>query len=114
MVCDHVAILSRGRMIAQGPVAELLNRQGSVRLKTTDDARAGEILAALDCVSSVRSEGSYLLAESSPERASELTRALAEAQVWVTEMVPVRVSLERYFLDVTSESAPQAKGEAPQ
>ncbi len=42
-VCDQVAILSRGELIAQGHVRELLSTQSSVHLKTTDDMRAAQI-----------------------------------------------------------------------
>ena len=42
-VCDRVAILSRGRLIAQGGVRELLEQRGSVRLKTTDDLKAVDV-----------------------------------------------------------------------
>jgi ABC-2 type transport system ATP-binding protein len=43
-VCDNVAILSRGKLLAQGRVGELLSRTGAVRLKTTADAQAERVL----------------------------------------------------------------------
>ena len=102
-VCQDVAILSRGQIIAQGKVQDLLQLQGTVRLKTTADERAAQILGALDWVSAVRSEGGYLIASASPDRAGDLTRALAQQDVYVTEMVPQRVSLEKFFLQVTAQ-----------
>jgi ABC-type multidrug transport system ATPase subunit len=105
VVCDDVAILSRGQLIAQGSVQELLHTQGAVRLKTTDDERAGQILGALDWVSSVRVEDGYLVAGVSPDRSADLTRALCGQDVFVTEMVPKTVSLESYFLQVTDSAA---------
>jgi ABC-2 type transport system ATP-binding protein len=107
-VCDHVAILSRGQLIAQGHVRELLQAQGSVRLKTTDDARARQLLGALDWVSSVREEEGYLVLGCAAERSGELTRELSRQQIFVTEMVPRRQSLESYFLAVTGGEAAQA------
>jgi len=38
LVCDHVAVLSRGRLIVQGSIAELLHGHDSFWLRTTDDA----------------------------------------------------------------------------
>jgi ABC-2 type transport system ATP-binding protein len=102
-VCDRVAILSRGRLIVQGSVRDLVRRQGTVRLKTTDDAEAQRILASLGWVSGVRVDDGYLVAEAPPDRAGDLTRALAREEVFVVEMAPSRVSLERYFLEVTGE-----------
>ena len=48
-VCDSVGILSHGRLIAQGDVAELLQERGrpQIRIRTTDDRKAWEILNAL-------------------------------------------------------------------
>jgi len=106
-ICDNVAILSRGELVAQGKVRDLLQVQGSVRLKTTDNLRAEQILGGLEWVSSLRIEAGYLVAGMSADQPGELTRALSQQQVFVTEMVPLRVSLESWFLQVTAhESAP--------
>jgi ABC-2 type transport system ATP-binding protein len=102
-VCQDVAILSRGQIIAQGKVQDLLQLQGTVRLKTTADERAAQILGELDWVSAVRSEGGCIIASASPDRAGDLTRALAQQDVYVTEMVAQRVSLEKFFLQVTAQ-----------
>lgn len=110
-VCDDVAILSRGQLLAQGKVRDLLRSQGAVRLKTTDDGQARKILGALDWVSSVSIEEQYLTAGVPPERAGDLTRALCQHDVFVTEMLPRKVSLESYFLQVTE--ARSVNGEKP-
>lgn len=110
-VCDSVAILARGSLIAQGQVRELLRRRGAVRLKTTDDARARTILMSLDWVPGVRTEDGYLVAETSPEHSGELSRALARQEVFVTEMSPIQASLERFFLEVTGEADPSTPEE---
>ena len=49
-VCDSVTIISKGKLVAEGEVAELVSsvRGEQVRVKTTDDVRAREILSALD------------------------------------------------------------------
>jgi ABC-2 type transport system ATP-binding protein len=108
-LCDHVAILSRGALLAQGSMRDLLNTQGSVRVKTTDDARAEKVLAGLDWISSLRSEQGYLVLGCAAERSGELTRALSRQEIFVTEMVPRRQSLERYFLEVTGNEAAQVQ-----
>ena len=110
-VCDRVAILSRGRLIAQGAMRDLLQQRGAVRFTTTDDTRAAVISSALPWVASVTAENGYLTAEAPPERSWELTKALADQGVSVKEMAPVQVSLERYFLEVTGDDSPSAQGE---
>ncbi len=112
-VCDRVAIMSRGRLIAQGAIRDLLRRRGAVRLSTTDDARAAGIVSALPWVTAVTAENGYLMAESPPERSWELTKALAEHGVAVKEMAPVEDSLERYFLEVTGDDSSSTHGRAP-
>ena len=103
-VCDSVTIISKGKLIAQGEVAQLVRsaRGEQVRVKTTDDAKAREILSGLDWVVEVREANDGALSVSAPiERSGELTAAMSRAEVYVTEMAPVRTSLEEYFLDVT-------------
>ena len=104
-VCDSVAILSHGRLIAQGDVAELLQEQGQpqVRLRTTDDRKAYEILNALAWVDGVSADNGYLVAGVDPARSWEITAALSRNQIYVAEMTPAQMSLEQYFLDVTDE-----------
>ena len=54
-VCNSVTILGKGRLIAQGEVAELVRSRGreQVRLRTTDDGKAHAILEALEWVEDV-------------------------------------------------------------
>ena len=103
-VCDSVAILSHGRVIAQGDVAELLQERGQaqVRLRTTDNAKASDILTALAWVESVSADNGYLIAGVAPDRSWEITAALSRNEVYVAEMAPAQMSLEQYFLDVTA------------
>jgi ABC-2 type transport system ATP-binding protein len=103
-VCDNVAILARGELLAQGKVRDLLHVQGSVRLRTTDNLRAEQILRNLDWVSSLRVEDGCLVTGLAVDSPGELTRALCLQEVFVTEMVPLRVSLESYFLQLTGEA----------
>ena len=106
-VCDSVAILSHGRLIAQGDVAELLQERGKpqLRLKTTDNAKAHQILDALAWVESVSVDNGYLVAGVDAARSWEITAALSRNEVYVAEMTPTQMSLEQYFLDVTDEAA---------
>ncbi len=102
-VCSYVAILSKGKLIQQGVVRDLLNQRGAIRLKTTDNEQAVPILSAIEGVSEVKRDEEYLIAASPPEHSWELTAALAAKGVYVSEMAPVQTSLEKYFLDVTKE-----------
>jgi ABC-2 type transport system ATP-binding protein len=52
-VCNRIAILERGEMVAQGTVSDIVamaRDEAEVWVRTTDDARAAVILRELDCV----------------------------------------------------------------
>ena len=102
-VCDSVTIISKGKLIAQGEVAELVRSRGGeqVRLRTTDNAKALEILSALEWIGPVTAEGDSLVASAPHERSADLTAALSRSEVYVAEMGPVGTSLEEFFLEVT-------------
>ena len=104
-ICDSVAILSKGKVIAQGAVGDLLHQQEQIRLRTSNDAEAVEILSALDWVDDVRIEGEALIVTAPHDRTSELTAALGKSGVYVAEITPLQQSLEQYFLEVTGDVA---------
>jgi ABC-2 type transport system ATP-binding protein len=102
-VADRVAILSRGRLVVQGAVADLLRAGSALRLRTTDDARAEWILSGVEAVATVQRRNGAIEVTIAPERAWEASRALARHGIYVAEMAPVQASLERYFLEVTDD-----------
>jgi len=101
LVCDNVAVLSRGRLIAQGSIKELLRQHDGLRLRTTDDTKAQAILSGIRWVEHVERHDGGLLVTGSQARAWELSRDLAVQQVYVNELVPVHRSLEEFFMEIT-------------
>jgi len=78
-------------------------------VRTSDDAKAVEILAGLDWVEGVETKDDRLIVTVAHERSSELTAALSRSEVYVTEIAPLQISLEQYFLDVTGENGAKAE-----
>jgi ABC-type multidrug transport system ATPase subunit len=101
LVCDNVAVLSRGKLIAQGTIPELLREHDSMRMRTTDDHLASSVLRTLDWVAAIRADDGQLVVDAPAARAWEITRALSEKQVYVRELVPVHRSLEEFFMEIT-------------
>ena len=105
-VCDSVTIIARGNLIAQGYIEELTkSSRDQVRLNTGDNARAKRVLSQLHWVSDIEPQDDALLVTAPVNRSGDLTAALADQQVYVTEMGPVRTTLEDYFLQVTHDTA---------
>ncbi|HEV8574059.1 MAG TPA: ABC transporter ATP-binding protein [Dehalococcoidia bacterium] len=104
-MCDDVAIIKEGRLITQGPVTSLVRRGDALEVKTTDNDRALAIIGAVEGVGAVSRERDSVLVEFPRERAAEISRALAEEQIYLWEMKPRESSLEDFFLEVTAEGA---------
>lgn len=101
--CDRVAILTRGRCVAAGPVQEVLTAGRTGRLVVrVDDLAAG---AAALVAAGMRAEraGDVILVDAAPADAGRVTETLAASRLWVTELRRQEVSLEDVFLELTGE-----------
>jgi ABC-2 type transport system ATP-binding protein len=103
-ICDRIAIMNRGQIVVQGRVEDLL---GGDRLEVRVDrpGDAEHILTSLPWVERVTRDEDTLLVTAPPERATDVTRALAEHGIYLSGLRQQEQSLERYFLDVTGEAA---------
>ena len=102
-VCTHVGVMSVGRMVWQGPLAELAAQQRvRVRVDTADPALAGEVLRGLGLAAVAVDEGgaSAQLDAAAPEKVSA---ALVGAGVGVRGFVVDKPRLEDMFVDLTGE-----------
>jgi len=104
-MCDHVSIIKEGRLITQGPVQTLVRRVDALEVTTTDNDRAQSVLKELPGIASVVREGDRLVVEAPREQAAEISRALAERQIYLSELKPREGSLEDFFLEVTAEGS---------
>ena len=103
LMCDHVGIVKGGRLLTQGLVATLLGRGQALEMQVTDPERAVQVLESLDWVEGVKRQDDRLVVDAPSERAAELSRALAEHQIYLSELRPRDSSLEEFFLEVTGE-----------
>ncbi len=103
LMCDHVGIVKGGRLLTQGLVATLLGRGQALEMRVTDPEKAVQVLESLDWVEGVKRQDDRLVVDAPSERAAELSRALAEHQIYLSELRPRDSSLEEFFLEVTGE-----------
>lgn len=96
-LCDRVTIVSRGRVVASGPLGQLLG-ETSVRLRVTGLPDDRSSLAAFGSLSE---DGGWLVVHPiAPERVPDLVAAVVALGGRVHAVDPGRRSLEDLFLDV--------------
>jgi ABC-2 type transport system ATP-binding protein len=106
-ICDAAAIVDRGKIVTQGPIAELVGG-GSARQELivgVDDADGAlRVLADTDIVLEAHrsDEGLRVVLAFGPDTAAEINALLVSAGLAVTRLEPVRHSLEQRFLEITS------------
>jgi len=104
LICDSVAILARGRCIAQGPVNEVLAMRGGSAfvVRAPKIQLAKRVLTEAGFRATFRGDRSIRV-KASPDRAGRVTRVLADAGIYLTELRPEEISLEAVFLELTGE-----------
>ena len=104
-ICDRVAILARGKCIAQGEVADVLSRGQAARMiiKVENLQGALEILKGAGFEAEIAGDEIHVTAE--PADGARISRTLALKRIYVAELRPVEVSLEDVFLQLTEGNA---------
>ena len=103
-VCTHVVVLSKGTVVASGPVAELIGESTSVHLDVSDVDAARTVLRRMSAVRSVTLEGSTgLVVELAGMPRRELVAELVRAGIGVDRVTPRR-RLEDAFLALVGDS----------
>ena len=98
-ICDRVAILSKGRLVVQGRVDELLSRRVThVEVIASGLPEAADREIAATAVSSRNSEEGRHFVLADLEAANDAVRRVHAAGASLVEFSPVKESLEDYFL----------------
>jgi len=102
LIADHVIIIGRGEIIADSPISSLTEQGGSrVRVRTPDASTLTRRIAATG-VSVASSELGLLEVEGLT--AEQIARAAHEAGVLLTELTPLRQTLEEAYNQLTRDS----------
>ena len=101
MVCDNVAIVKQGVMLACAPIKELLSQGKVIRIKVDEPAKAAAVLTAIPWVKSVKTEDEFLVVDAGQEDPARINQALAESRIFASEITRPNVSLESVFLQLT-------------
>jgi ABC-type multidrug transport system ATPase subunit len=113
-VADTVTIIGRGRLLAEGTVAEILDSAGGhyARVGISDPAQAAAVLSAAGFLVSPAGHQLNVGSPDGQPHLAQITRVLADRGLYVEELVPVRRDLESVFLELTADEhlgAPQPR-----
>ncbi|OCA81527.1 ABC transporter ATP-binding protein [Bacillus sp. FJAT-27225] len=99
LLCDRVAIISKGTVIKTDSVEKLLGNRERIVWKLSPLEEGKHILGGLTTIE-VRGDGT-ILTEYSPEKAADWNRKLVQSGVEVSEMNRKMPVLEDLFLELT-------------
>jgi ABC-2 type transport system ATP-binding protein len=110
--CDAVAIVDRGKVVRQGPIAELLSGASvTVQVDCSEPQRARALLddAGLGAVVAVVPDGLTVTLPSDAARdvVARIAEVLVSGGVALYRLQPMHASLEAWFLQVTSRLGEQ-------
>ena len=101
--CDRVAILAHGRVVAAGRVQEVLSagRGGRMLVRVGDLPRGLDVLCAAGIPAAMRGDAIRVAVD--PADAPRVTRTLADAGLYLSELRQDEVDLETVFLELTRD-----------
>jgi ABC-2 type transport system ATP-binding protein len=98
-ICDRVAALNKGKVVAQGPVAELLSKEPVLRVRITSPQAAVKALRSLPGISHLSANGAYV--EVRGPRPEAVIAHLVNRGLAPREARQERPDLESLFLKLT-------------
>jgi ABC-2 type transport system ATP-binding protein len=102
--CTHAVVVNKGRIVAAGPVEDIVGESPSVQLDVSDVPAATKVLSGLG-VRSVTPDGSTgLIVDMNGTPRTELVASLVRAGVGVDRVVPRR-RLEDAFLALVGDNS---------
>ena len=106
-MCDRVAILARGRCVAEGLVEDVLSGGASAVLVNVEQLDAAAAVLGRTGFEVSRLAGRLRVAID-PAESARITRVLAEAGHFVSELRPDQADLETVFLQLTRDPVEEA------
>ena len=111
-VCDRVIVVQKGRIIASGTIAEVTKGGSAFVITVSEPARAAAAVRPVAGVRQVTETATGIEVAADADRGAELNRALAQAGLYASALVPRESSLEDVFLQLT-EKGPADAAPAP-
>lgn len=112
LTADHLVVIGRGRIIADGPVDDVIARttRTTVRVRSPHAAQLAELLAGPDVTVDATEPG---LLEVQGPTAAAIGEVAAAARLTLHELTPVSGSLEQAYLSLTQDEVEYHATELP-
>ncbi|PSJ43216.1 ABC transporter ATP-binding protein [Allosphingosinicella deserti] len=104
-VCDRIAIISRGEVIREATIRDLLAADEGLRLQAAPLELARSVIEERWAV---EPDGDTILVRATQDEAPEVVRRLVGAGIDIFGLTPERRNLEEVFLSITQEEAADA------
>lgn len=103
-ICDHVAILKKGELLANGPVKELLTEDEIIEVRCDNNLKLAEALKEAKLSSEIQEEDGKLVI-TLPEgiTAAEVNAFAFKEALTLSHMVSRKRSLEAQFLELVKQ-----------
>ena len=102
--CDHLTVMDRGTVVADGPTAELVGRGGGLALGFSSPGVAATALGVLSAAGRVArpeaDDPTTIVIADGAEDGESLLRLLGEVAIFPTQAVPRHPTLESRYLDL--------------
>ena len=101
-VCDRVAVLKEGRVVALGKVSELLGAEDRIRLRVDSPSEAALVLQTLPGAADIQPQDLYVTLRGVSGK--EVVTHLTAHGIIPSEVAPARSDLESLFLELTQDN----------
>ena len=100
-VCDRVAIIKEGNVLACEHIQVLLAKGQMLQIKVENPQQAMAVLKKFEWIKNVTQSEGYLLVDAPKEDSQRISKILAENNIFVSELSVKGSDLESVFLELT-------------
>ncbi len=103
-ISDEIAILKEGKLLEKGRIEEFLSIEQQYQLKIEQNDTLLENICKSRAIPLSHSEGLYTVALKNEGQLNELIDELRRHKVLIKAIIPRKISLEEFFIDVIEEN----------
>ena len=100
-ICDRVAVINKGRLVAEGRVRDLVGQKTAVRVRVPSARIASKLLYGLTGCSNIRPNGEYVTVSGVSSQA--VVSHLTSNGIIPSEVTTDNLDLESIFLELTNQ-----------